>query len=65
MDANIELAFLTGISKFSKVGISSGLNNLRDLTMDAQYATMLRLYLTENLPDLPLILGESKIDITR
>ncbi|WP_373551544.1 AAA family ATPase [Haliscomenobacter sp.] len=41
MDANIELVFLTGVSKFSKVGIFSGLNNLRDLTMDAQYATML------------------------
>jgi len=40
-DANIELVFLTGVSKFSKVGIFSGLNNLRDLTMDAQYATML------------------------
>lgn len=41
LDAVIELAFLTGVSKFSKVGIFSGLNNLRDLTMDAQYATML------------------------
>jgi hypothetical protein len=41
LDALIELAFLTGVSKFSKVGIFSGLNNLRDLTMDAQYATML------------------------
>jgi Predicted AAA-ATPase/PD-(D/E)XK nuclease superfamily len=41
LDAYIELVFLTGVSKFSKVGIFSGLNNLRDLTMDAQYATML------------------------
>lgn len=41
LDALIELVFLTGVSKFSKVGIFSGLNNLRDLTMDAQYATML------------------------
>jgi hypothetical protein len=41
LDALIELAFLTGVSKFSKVGIFSGLNNLRDLSMDAQYATML------------------------
>jgi hypothetical protein len=41
LDSSIELVFLTGVSKFSKVGIFSGLNNLRDLTMDAQYATML------------------------
>lgn len=41
MDAHLELVFLTGVSKFSKVGTFSGLNNLRDLTMDAQYATML------------------------
>jgi hypothetical protein len=41
LDAYLELVFLTGVSKFSKVGIFSGLNNLRDLTMDAQYATML------------------------
>ena len=41
LDAYVELVFLTGVSKFSKVGIFSGLNNLRDLTMDAQYATML------------------------
>jgi len=41
LDALIELVFITGVSKFSKVGIFSGLNNLRDLSMDAQYATML------------------------
>jgi hypothetical protein len=41
LDSSIELVLLTGVSKFTKVGIFSGLNNLRDLTMDAQYATML------------------------
>jgi hypothetical protein len=41
VDAYIELVFLTGVSKFSKVGIFSGLNNLRDLSMDARFATML------------------------
>jgi hypothetical protein len=40
-DAAIEFVFLTGVSKFSKVGIFSGLNNLIDLTMHPQYATML------------------------
>ncbi|MDW8229721.1 MAG: AAA family ATPase, partial [Saprospiraceae bacterium] len=41
VDALLELVFITGVSKFSKVGIFSGLNNLRDITMHPQYATML------------------------
>jgi hypothetical protein len=40
-DQYLELVFLTGVSKFSKTGIFSGLNNLTDLTMHPQYATML------------------------
>lgn len=40
-DATLELVFLTGVSKFSKTGIFSGLNNLVDLTMHPAYATML------------------------
>ncbi len=41
MDTLLELVFLTGVSKFSKTGIFSGLNNLVDLTMHPDYATML------------------------
>ena len=41
LDNNLELVFLTGVSKFSKVGIFSGLNNLQDITMHPAYATML------------------------
>ncbi|MCQ2392787.1 MAG: ATP-binding protein [Kiritimatiellae bacterium] len=33
-------AFMTGVSKFSKVSIFSDLNNLTDITMDARYATL-------------------------
>ncbi|MFM9947254.1 MAG: AAA family ATPase [Saprospiraceae bacterium] len=40
-DSKLEFVFLTGVSKFSKVGIFSGLNNLQDITMSPQYATML------------------------
>jgi len=40
-DSMLELVFLTGVSKFSKTGIFSGLNNLTDLTMHPEYATML------------------------
>ncbi len=41
MDSQLELVFLTGVSKFSKTGIFSGLNNLVDLTMHPDYACML------------------------
>lgn len=40
-DHLLEFVFLTGVSKFSKVGIFSGINNLQDLTMHPAYATML------------------------
>ena len=33
-------AFMTGVSKFSKVSIFSDLNNLTDITMDARFATL-------------------------
>lgn len=39
-DAHIRFAFLTGVSKFSKVSLFSGLNNLRDITLSPQYATI-------------------------
>ncbi|MFZ4635181.1 MAG: AAA family ATPase, partial [Saprospiraceae bacterium] len=40
-DQHLEFVLLTGVSKFSKTGIFSGLNNLTDLTMHPEYATML------------------------
>jgi len=49
-DHLLEFVFLTGVSKFSKVGIFSGLNNLQDITMHPQYATMLG-YTQEELED--------------
>ena len=39
-DAHIKFSFLTGVSKFSKVSLFSGLNNLRDITLDARYSTI-------------------------
>ena len=39
-DAHIKFSFLTGVSKFSKVSIFSGLNNLYDLSLDPDYATI-------------------------
>jgi hypothetical protein len=39
-DAHIKFAFLTGVSKFSKVNIFSGLNNLSDITLDTVYSSV-------------------------
>jgi len=39
-DASIRFVFLTGVSKFSKVSLFSGLNNLNDITVDATYSTI-------------------------
>ena len=39
-DAHIRFAFLTGVSKFSKVSLFSGLNNLMDITVDADYSAI-------------------------
>ncbi|MDM7462946.1 MAG: ATP-binding protein [Tepidimonas taiwanensis] len=39
-DAHLRFVFLTGVSKFSKVSIFSGLNNLEDITLDARYSAI-------------------------
>lgn len=39
-DAHIRFAMLTGVSKFSKVSLFSGLNNLDDITLDAKYSAI-------------------------
>jgi len=39
-DQYVKFAFLTGVSKFSRVSLFSGLNNLEDISLDAQYATI-------------------------
>ena len=39
-DAHIRFTFLTGVSKFSKVSLFSGLNNLTDITLDPRYSAI-------------------------
>jgi hypothetical protein len=39
-DKHLQLVFITGISKFAQVSIFSHLNNLNDITLDAEYATL-------------------------
>jgi len=57
-DEYLKFVFLTGVSKFSKVSIFSGLNNLDDITVDSRYATIcgytqkdLEIRFTEHLVD--------------
>ncbi len=37
-DACIKFVFITGVSKFSKLSLFSGLNNLKDITLSREYA---------------------------
>ena len=39
-DAHIRFSFITGVSKFSKVSLFSGLNNLTDITLDPGYSAI-------------------------
>ena len=39
-DAHLRFTFLTGVSKFSKVSLFSGLNNLYDITLDPHYSAL-------------------------
>jgi len=39
-DPYLKFCFLTGVTKFSKVSIFSGLNNLEDITISPDYATI-------------------------
>lgn len=55
-EQNIKFAFLTGVSKFSKVSVFSGLNNITDITLDEKFSTLLgytedelKSYFTEHL----------------
>ena len=39
-DSHIRFVFLTGVSKFSKVSLFSGLNNLKDITLDPRHSSI-------------------------
>lgn len=38
MDSYIKFGFITGVTKIGKLSVFSGLNNLKDISMDARYA---------------------------
>jgi Predicted AAA-ATPase/PD-(D/E)XK nuclease superfamily len=65
-DAFLKFCILTGVSKFSKVSLFSGLNNLNDISMDAEYSAICG-YRDEDIdytfaPELP---GLDRDDIRR
>jgi hypothetical protein len=39
-DEHLKFVFITGVSKFSKVSLFSGLNNLEDITLSARYSAL-------------------------
>ena len=39
-DAHVRFTFITGVSKFSKVNLFSGLNNLTDITLEPEYSAL-------------------------
>jgi len=39
-DEYLKFVFITGVSKFSKVSLFSGLNNIQDITLNPKYATI-------------------------
>ena len=56
-DAHLRFCFLTGVSKFSKASLFSGLNNLRDITLNPRFSAICG-YTEEDLdtvfaPELP------------
>ncbi|WP_338849223.1 AAA family ATPase [Massilia sp. W12] len=60
-DAHLHFVFLTGVSKFSKVNLFSGLNHLTDISLKPRYATVcgytetdLHTVFADRLGDLPM-----------
>ena len=60
-DKHLRFVMLTGVSKFSKVSIFSGLNTLEDISLDPQYASICG-YTEEELGD---IFGEYLLGVDR
>ncbi len=65
-DADLKFIFLTGVTKFSKVSVFSGLNNLKDISLYKSYSTLLGLteeeithYFTQELETIAKEHGES------
>lgn len=69
-DEHIKFCILTGISRFSKVSIFSGLNNLRDITLSKEFSTLcgitqqeLETNFNEQIEDLSIIYSLDKFEL--
>ncbi len=69
-DEYIRFIFMTGVSKFSKAGVFSELNNLDDITMSNRFSTMLGItqeelerYFTEHIEAVAEEMGISKEEV--
>jgi hypothetical protein len=47
MDPHIKITFITGVTKFTKTSVFSELNNLRDITLEADYANICGILIEE------------------
>ena len=71
-DAHIRFVLLTGVSKFSKVSLFSGMNQITDISMNEKYASLLgytqeelELYFPEYIEILAQKKGTSKKELLR
>ena len=66
LDAYLKFVFLTGVSKFAKAGIFSGLNNLTDLSMNEQFADICGIteQELENVYKAPIVALSQKLELT-
>lgn len=71
-DKYLRFLFITGISKFSKVGVFSALNNLEDISMDEEYGSItgytqeeLEVYLSDRIDDAALRMKLTREELLR
>lgn len=69
-ESNIRFLMMTGVSKFAKLSVFSGLNNLKDLTLEPEYAGLLGYtpdeighYFSEHIEAFAGAVGKSSDDI--
>jgi len=66
MDEHLKFVFITGVSKFSKVSLFSGLNNLEDITIHPRYSALCG-YTDEDVDTVfaPELVGLDRAEIQR
>ncbi|MCL1875939.1 MAG: ATP-binding protein [Synergistaceae bacterium] len=64
-DRHLCFVFITGISKFSKVGVFSAMNNLTDISMNDKYAAMLGYTESELLSCFDAHIGDTAADMSK